>query len=497
MSETVHQIWLGGAMPPRLKAWTDSARQWAAAMGMEYKLWGEAELWQTFGNEPELATLRICMEALPTATSYAFASDYFRLRLVAEFGGLYLDADTRCGATIEVPPEGLYCASEVYKFHLESNWLQWAVGETGRRAARVLWEAARAHFNRILPPGAADIPSRFVQIARRDIPGNSIAAAGVGPGVLRRVMIPHLRKQGMDIHILPQSVASCRNNAAPLRQCCAWTWNFPNENWEARARAARWQEHVAALPPQRRPQSARCLPASCRTLAVARQVAQAAFTRPHADGLIIPRGVQRVLVFSNVPGLDVGAVGIRRGDLCIHLNTARHYEQVRQTPGTWHTLLVRGGKRTENGQSMRIWYEPPSTKGMGQVLHIDDAPMRALRPWWRQYCTANPGKSPTSGFIAWHLAREAAPGIPVVLVGFAPGERWGTPIWQGHAWQYEAKEYARAKADILPPGKISKKKEYETREEQGNGSRRAAGDTQANKPHGSAGDSVCAQRGSP
>ena len=105
MKETLHQVWLGGAMPERFRIWTEGARRWAEAMGMEYRLWGEAELWRTFGHEPELATLRTCMETLPTPTTWSFMSDFFRFRLVAEFGGMYLDADTECREVVELPQE--------------------------------------------------------------------------------------------------------------------------------------------------------------------------------------------------------------------------------------------------------------------------------------------------------------------------------------------------------------------------------------------------------
>lgn len=179
---------------------------------------------------------------------------------------------------------------------------------------------------------------------------------------------------------------------------------------------------------------------SCRVLpAAARQVAAAA----PADGLVVPRVARRVVVFSNVPQLP--PFELLPGDFCVHVNRARNFDAVRETPGVTHAVVVR------HSAQRREWFDPPSTAGFEQVLHVMDAPMCARRAWWRQYRKANPRRCPTTGFIAWQLAREAAPDLPVVLVGFAPGEDFGTPLWRGHAWSYEAAVYARERARIIRP----------------------------------------------
>lgn len=169
-----------------------------------------------------------------------------------------------------------------------------------------------------------------------------------------------------------------------------------------------------------------------------------------ADGLNIPRGTRRIVIFSNVTrDFDPRALPLKPGDHCIHINRARQFFKVFDTPGVTHALVVRKGTERENG--LIKWYAPPTRDGFTQVLHIADVPMRARRAWWREYCQRNARKCPTSGFICWQLAREAAPMLPVVLAGFAPGEQFGTPQWRGHAWAFEAEEYARAGAHIVRP----------------------------------------------
>ena len=434
-------------MPPTFRKWTASAKSWAAAMGMKYKLWGEVELWQTFGKEEEVRTLRTCLDTLPTPTSYSFASDFFRMRLVAEYGGLYLDADTNCQALVELPKKpGLYCSVERFNPRLWSTWLLWAPGEGGRAAARALWAAARAHFNEILPPFASDIPSRYIWQVRRDMPGHGAGAMGLGPAVFRRTMLPQLKAAGWHVEALPADVASCRNEQAALKQCNAWSWKEPTADWQARAEEAKKKEERDALPTWQRAQSSRVMPAALHRKRKEMLVPAARWE----DGLNIPRGARRIVIFSNVvKDFDPRALPLQPGDHCIHINRARQFFKVVDMPGVTHALVVRRGTEPVNRRIR--WYDPPAKDGFTQVLHIADVPMRARRPWWRDYCQRYARQCPTTGFICWHLAQEAAPSLPVVLAGFAPGENFGTHQWRGHAWAHEADEYARAGVRIVRP----------------------------------------------
>lgn len=165
--------------------------------------------------------------------------------------------------------------------------------------------------------------------------------------------------------------------------------------------------------------------------------------QPQPDGLIIPRDCKRIVVLSNCRGVHPADV-LQPGDHCVHLNRAAHAAEAMRVEGTTHALIVR------KSAQRAAWFDAPSTDGMAQVLHISDAAMRSRRAWWRQWLTET-GKSPTTGFLAWHLATEAAQGLPVLLLGFAPGVDCGTPLWGGHAWQAEADAYARARACIIKP----------------------------------------------
>lgn len=189
------------------------------------------------------------------------------------------------------------------------------------------------------------------------------------------------------------------------------------------------------LPLWLRPQSSRVLP----------QVRRRAVAALEDDGLRVPTATRRVVVVSNVPGLAVRAV-VQPGDVVVHINRARYFSAVRAVPGVVHVLVVRRGRDARTGRM--VWYKPPCVGGFAQVLRVRDVPMRARRRWWQEYCRVNPGKCPTTGFICRRLAREAAPGVPVVAVGFNPGEDCGTYRWPGHAWDYEARVYEQERTSV-------------------------------------------------
>lgn len=207
------------------------------------------------------------------------------------------------------------------------------------------------------------------------------------------------------------------------------------------------EPYTHAVPPWAKPQCSRLLPGIAKKR---QENKQPQATEPPADGLNIPRGTRRIVIFSNiVDNFDPRALPLQPGDHCIHINRARQFFKVVDTEGTTHALVVRRG--TERANRRIKWYAPPVKDGFTQVLHIADVPMRARRPWWREYCQKFARQCPTTGFICWMLAQEAAPSVPVVLAGFAPGENFGTPQWRGHAWAHEAAEYAHAGAHIVRP----------------------------------------------
>lgn len=165
----------------------------------------------------------------------------------------------------------------------------------------------------------------------------------------------------------------------------------------------------------------------------------------------LPRldGVSRIVLFSNVTdGFSVADVGLRSGDLCIHLNTAVHAAEAMKVAGTRHMLVVRHGHA---GRGRWRWFAPESFEGYEHILFTPVHNSFAGLDWWREYMNATGGKMPSTGFLAFMLARTEYPSTPVLLAGFDPGIDHGTPLFHGHAWGYEASYYSKAKVPVIEP----------------------------------------------
>jgi mannosyltransferase OCH1-like enzyme len=84
MTNKIHAIWLGKKMPPLAHACLDD---WAK-MGFQYKLWTESDD-KINGWIESCSFAKACYGR----GLYAFVSDYLRLKILQEEGGLYLDTD--------------------------------------------------------------------------------------------------------------------------------------------------------------------------------------------------------------------------------------------------------------------------------------------------------------------------------------------------------------------------------------------------------------------
>lgn len=452
MMRVVHQIWIGHAMPAAERGWVAGVRRAATAAGWEHRLWGWEELLETFGAEPVADVFRRAFalpgDVISPAVVASLACDYYRSRVLAESGGVYLDCDFECrGPWPDF--EGLLAAAGVEVLGLEEFFspvmCAGFYAAADGRAMRLATDAAAEYLLRVLPPDVVDFATRLVAECRRDGGRGGLAQHGVGPGWRRRVVLPLWQAEGVRWAFVPRDVVGHRQwgGGAALVHMGAARWHERDGAalsalWRSRAAAAQEAEARgtvgAELPPWLRPQSRRALPQVLRR-------GVAAMPPVGADGLRLPPGVRRVVIFSNVPGVEARAV-LQPGDWAVHINRARHFTAARDVPGVTHTLVVRRGRDRRTGRL--VWYAPPSTAGFSQVLRVRDVPMRSHRRWWQEYCREHPGKCPTTGFICWHLAREAAPELPVVMVGFNPGVDCGTYRWPGHAWEYEDRVYKQA-----------------------------------------------------
>lgn len=80
----IHQVWIGGELPDKYHAWTDSWKK----SGWEYHLWDEQSLLAIFTPE-EAAWYNATANVGPK-------SDIARYKVLAQFGGIYCDTDFEC-----------------------------------------------------------------------------------------------------------------------------------------------------------------------------------------------------------------------------------------------------------------------------------------------------------------------------------------------------------------------------------------------------------------
>lgn len=169
-----------------------------------------------------------------------------------------------------------------------------------------------------------------------------------------------------------------------------------------------------------------------------------------SNAILIPDEAKRVLVFSNCKG-KVPAGLVRAGDVCVHLNTARHFGEVRDIPGTWHELIVRHGRQKDGPNP--VWFMPKgSLEGFDHIHFTPTIFGWSTHGWWHEYSSECRGKNPTTGFLAYRVATMEADtdGTPVILVGFDPAHDAGSFRSSLHGWDYEARVYEREKATIVP-----------------------------------------------
>lgn len=447
----VHQMWFG-ATREREERWMTSVRNFSVAAGYEYHCWSWAELMGLFGHEPACALLQNCRDVMDSPTTYAFATDWFRWRVLQEYGGIYLDTDFdwQGGLPDFIPTEDIALMGERQNALLPCSGVIFAHGERGQEAARLVTAAAGVKLHKVL--GGDDYAAVYIDLCRRDKKGHGVLWMGVAPAWVRSTALPLLTRSGYSWEFLPSHYCSSINQQAMLKHHSAGSWMERGADWAARAAAVETSPKSATkskelqqsvpTPPWLRPQSTRVLP-RCKF----KQQHTLMLDAKTPDGLVIPVAAKRIVILSNVSDLDLSKVKIQPGDHCLHLNRARQMPRIQHHRDITHSLIVRRGRSDDNKV---IWYGPSDTNGYDQVMHLLDSQMRPKRPWWINYRKLT-SKSPTTGFVVWHLAREAT-NLPVVLAGFDPGVAHGSSLWSGHAWTYEAAQYKAAKATIVLPG---------------------------------------------
>lgn len=132
--EIVHVIWIG----PRFFPYADFLESWSRHNpGWQVRLW-------TDENRPHLGVNEQIYRRLP---AQAMRADLLRLHLLAEYGGLYSDADSTCLAPVDLLVEGrTLCAMTGNRGRTANGTLAATPGHPGMVA---LVEGARKHYEKL------------------------------------------------------------------------------------------------------------------------------------------------------------------------------------------------------------------------------------------------------------------------------------------------------------------------------------------------------------
>ncbi|MDO4954533.1 MAG: glycosyltransferase [Akkermansia sp.] len=436
MNNTVHQIWLGNDLPEREAEWIHQVKTHAARAGWNHRLWRDEDIRRAWGGSEVYLFFTHAREVLDNAVTLTLMSDYFRLLILATHGGLYLDTDFSCTAWPDLPQDGdVWSAAEVFNSQKPCNCAILALNPAA------LSTAAQMAADKLLAlkPNAPGFPFRYINLVRRDTGG---LPNGIGPHWIRQSVIPALERAGLAWHIFPTTITGhVRWKAeSPLtHHGVSWWHEGPRAKqagiWQERAKAALSKTAAAIHAPKPLGRAILPGPPAAR---------QATYAERAPMPFPLPNGTRRVVVLANTP-FNAAEV-LRGGDLVLHLNRARHAAEAMAVAGTTHILLVRHGGK---GRDIH-WFTPPSFGGYQRVIFIDDALHTRPFSWYAQFKNRG-GKSPTTGFIAANMMRACWPQLPLVLAGFDPERKHGTPMWKGHSWGLEAQIYAEQSFHTIHP----------------------------------------------
>lgn len=477
MNKIVHQIWVGAVLPERERGWVAGVRAAALAAGWEHRLWDWDALMAEFGEEPVARVFRrgfeLPGEVISPVVVASLAVDYYRSKVLAVYGGVYLDCDFECRG--EWPNfEELLAEqdAEVLGFHefFKPAMCAGLFAVSSLRPMCIAAELAAGYLLRMLPPEAGDFASRMVELARRDGGRGGLVSRGVGPGWRRQWVLPRWQRAGIRWAMAPRTAVGHvqwdGGAGSALVHVGAAHWHeLQGEElsrlWQGRALAAkafdrraaaevmarRRAEWQASLPPGARPEGCAVLPRRrerCMVVPLAPPGREFGWRAP----VQLPSGARRIVVLSNVTvGFSVEDAGLRAGDVVMHLNHARHAEAAMQVDGVWHMLFVRHGGHVQGGYR---WFHDGGFDGYCKVVFVDSPTMMTPFEWYREWRRGG-GKSPTTGFVVANMCRELWPEMPLLLAGFDPGVDMRTPLWGGHSWALEARWYAARGFRLLRP----------------------------------------------
>lgn len=211
-------------MDAQISAWVRGVEAACRRARVEYVLHGP-EVLREYGGDGVFQAFERLMGEVPEMTWRTMVSDWARWQFLGRHGAgtLYLDTDNRLTRGLfpdfsRLAP-GLWCHGEGFEPRLPAAGCMYARGEAGASIGKLAAQLSTGKVLGILELDKAGRAALYADILRR---GRLVY--WLGPGWMRRVVEPQARDRGLQVAVLPQDVASSRNEGA-------WIYHAGRGDW--------------------------------------------------------------------------------------------------------------------------------------------------------------------------------------------------------------------------------------------------------------------------
>lgn len=225
----IDQVWIG-RMDAETNAWVRGVEAVCRRERVEWVLHG-AEVLVEYGGADVLRAFDVLHGEVPERVWRVMVADWARWQFLARGGAgtLYLDADTRLTRgrlpDLRWLPGGLHCLGEGFDPSLPGVAGMFVAGAAGAQVAEL---AARLATGKVM--GFLELDAEGRRALYADILAGFRLVYWLGPGWMRKVVVPQARDRGLHVHLLGQDVASCRNEGA-------WIYHVGRGDWTPAKRA--------------------------------------------------------------------------------------------------------------------------------------------------------------------------------------------------------------------------------------------------------------------
>ena len=164
----IHQIWVGPNQPPALcQGFMNDIKDKHEELGYVYKFWGN-ELWEKYKDDKFIQNYSKDIEAY----TLAYIVDRFRLLILRDYGGIYLDADCKMIKDFDVVfnklNDNITYFAGVRRYINEGATIEGGI-QGSTKNSRVIQEILSIYKDINWAPGGWPMSDKIIEIVDTDI----------------------------------------------------------------------------------------------------------------------------------------------------------------------------------------------------------------------------------------------------------------------------------------------------------------------------------------